>query len=91
MLNLASVRCLSGRTRQQVWSVPASTGGNAEPRPKLALAGDVDNDGVGDVLVGEARVASGLGRVQVLSGRNGSTLRIIAAIQQRLSRVRVTG
>jgi hypothetical protein len=73
---------LSGRTGARLWSFP----GQAELEyqgTSVAGAGDVDGDGVPDLLVGAPEHSDGLesrGRVEVYSGRTGTPLRIFRGL-----------
>ncbi|MEE9392747.1 MAG: integrin alpha [Planctomycetota bacterium] len=75
VLNQGQVRAFSGKTNAQLWS---TTGGdfNASFGFDLAAIGDVNSDGVPDVIVGDplndVGPGSDAGRVVVLSGADGS-------------------
>lgn len=76
----AGVYAYSGATNALLWFVPAAA---YSEKFGIALehAGDIDLDGRADVLVGAPREPhdSGYGAVHVLSGADGSSLRIVTS------------
>ena len=68
------VRVVSGATRARLWEVEGTKTDGAFG-VALADAGDVDGDGVPDVVAGAPREQSKRGRVYVLSGTDGSVVR----------------
>ena len=74
------VKLFSGRTQTLLWTVDGAAAGQRFGAG-LAAAGDVDLDGVGDVLVGSPKcgIFCTGGFVQVLSGVSGAALMTIPA------------
>ena len=71
------VYAYSGRSGKLLWrfdGAPGESAGNG-----LGRAGDLDGDGVPDVIVGGPGHAGIPGKAWVLSGRDGSVLRLLAA------------
>ncbi|MCK6444931.1 MAG: integrin alpha [Planctomycetes bacterium] len=80
-VGIASVTVYSSRARSERWTVDLDSDERWASWGKLASverAGDVDRDGVGDLLVSVLQDASpGLpGYVLLLSGRDGRRLRV---------------
>lgn len=76
LLENGIVRAISGRTGSLLWK-SAGDSSNDHYGWSVAVAGDVDADGVEDVLVGARNALSGGGRpgmVRVLSGDDGATI-----------------
>ncbi len=66
------VICYSGATSQLLW---VSTGTvDSAHGTALANLGDINNDGVNDLIVGAPEHSNSRGRVQVLDGTNGNAL-----------------
>jgi outer membrane protein assembly factor BamB len=68
------VLCVSSKTGQELWRVDGAAPGELFGK-SLATLGDLDGDGLEDVLVG----APGANRAVLLSGSNGSTLASLSA------------
>lgn len=70
------VRAYSGRTGAALWMVEGAAAGY-RLGSALAAAGDIDGDGVGDVVASAPGYASDRGYVRVYSGANGGLIRSI--------------
>lgn len=80
-----TLRVYSGRTRVLIRSLSfGTTGQNAIP--DIALGGDVNGDGVRDLIAGDAGWSEGEGRVMIFNLRNGATLRVISGDPTQNSR-----
>ena len=66
------VTCYSGATGAAIWSVPG--GSNHELGFSIARTGDLNADGIFDVIVGAPGYSNDRGRVNVYSGADGTLL-----------------
>ncbi len=67
------VRAWSPESGQTLW-VADGAGAGERFGEALSIAGDLDGDGVGDVVVSAPQAQSGFGEVRVLCGASGATL-----------------
>jgi hypothetical protein len=69
-----TVRVMSGKTHALLLEIKGTLGTNSQFGAAVALVGDVDGDGVCDVVIGAPGYSSGAGYVGAFSGANGNVL-----------------
>ncbi len=72
-LGKGRLRAWSSATGQEIWIVDGTTPGD-QLGQTLAVAGDVDGDGVSDIVAGMPESGSSRGRVDLRSGATGALL-----------------
>ncbi len=80
-VNQGKVWVFSGRTGALLYSVippPAGQLANAQFGSRLGNAGDINGDGVSDLIAGATGVVTGQGRAYILDGRTGNLLRTLS-------------
>ena len=73
-----AVRAYSGRSGAMLWSVHQPSGGSFGMT--LDALGDLDGDGVNDVIVGERFANSSTGRAWLFSGASGAVIDVMDGI-----------
>jgi len=69
-----TVRVMSGKTHALLLEIKGTLGSNSQFGSAAALVGDVDGDGVCDVVIGAPGYSSNAGYVGAYSGANGNLL-----------------
>ncbi len=94
LVQAGRVHAFDATTGTPLWTLSGSVAGERFGNALLA-AGDVDGDGVGDLLVGAPGAAPagrrGAGAVSVVSGKTGTVLRIFRGRRGRETRIFVGG